>query len=363
MVRKEYINKLSSIMKKSNIDAMLICPSEEMEFLIGHNTHLCERFQALIIKNNGEYFYICNLLTVAEIQEVLGKDIKVYGWFDGDGYMDTAKIAFEENGLIGKTVGVNSTERACIILDIMKNIDINFINGKPMLEDMRIIKSAEEIENLKVAAKITDDTFLEILKFVKPGMKEVDVANFIDRTFIEKGAQPGFTLICSGPNSALPHYSGNQRVIQEKDILLLDFGCIYKGLCADMTRTVFIGGVTEEERKMYEYVLEANIAGESKAVEGAYVPDIDKAARDVVDKSGYGPTFVTRLGHGIGYSLHEAPDIKQSNKKYLERGMAFSIEPGIYRVGEFGIRIEDIVIITDKGREIINNASKEVIVI
>jgi len=121
-MRVEYLNKLVDILKKEKLDAMLIAPSEEMKFLLGSTTHLCERFQALIIKNTGEYFYICNLLTVAEIQEVLGEEVKVYGWFDGDGFIDTTKKALEENGLIGKTIGVNSTERACIILDIMKDI-------------------------------------------------------------------------------------------------------------------------------------------------------------------------------------------------------------------------------------------------
>ncbi len=362
-MRIEYLNKLVNIMKKEALDAMLIAPSEEMKFLLGSSTHLCERFQALIVKNDGEYFYICNLLTADEIKEILGEGIKVYSWFDGDGFIDTAKKAFEENGLTGKTIGVNSTERACIILDLMKNIDIKFVNGKPFLEEMRIIKTNEEIKDLRKAAQITDETFSELLKFIKPGMKEADVANFINKTFIEKGAQPGFAMVCSGPNSALPHYASDQRVIQEKDIVLLDYGCIYNSMCADMTRTIFVGGATEEEIKMYEYVLEANIAGESKAVEGAYIPDIDKAARDVVYESGYGDTFVTRLGHGIGYSLHEAPDIKQSNKRYLEKGMAFSIEPGIYRVGEFGIRIEDILVITENGTEILNQASKEIIVI
>lgn len=362
-MRIEYLNKLVNIMKKEALDAMLIAPSEEMKFLLGSSTHLCERFQALIVKNDGEYFYICNLLTADEIKEILGEGIKVYSWFDGDGFIDTAKKAFEENGLTGKTIGVNSTERACIILDLMKNIDIKFVNGKPFLEEMRIIKKNEEIENLRKAAQITDETFIELLKFIKPGMKEADVANFINKTFVEKGAQPGFAMVCSGPNSALPHYASDQRVIQEKDIVLLDYGCIYNSMCADMTRTIFVGGATEEEIKMYEYVLEANIAGEGKAVEGAYIPDIDKAARDVVYESGYGDTFVTRLGHGIGYSLHEAPDIKQSNKRYLEKGMAFSIEPGIYRVGEFGIRIEDILVITENGTEILNQASKEIIVI
>ncbi|MEG0091288.1 MAG: M24 family metallopeptidase, partial [Oscillospiraceae bacterium] len=111
-------------------------------------------------------------------------------------------------------------------------------------------------------------------------------------------------------------------------------GCVYQGLCADMTRTFFIGEATEDQRKMYNYVLRGTMMGEEKAVDGAYIPDVDKAARDIIDESGYGATFVTRLGHGIGYSIHEAPDMKQSNKMYLEPGMTFSIEPGIYRVNE-----------------------------
>ncbi|MEG1048962.1 MAG: Xaa-Pro peptidase family protein [Oscillospiraceae bacterium] len=358
-----YKEKLVAVLKQNNVDAMLIAPSEEMEFILGHNTHICERFQALIIKSTGEYFYICNMLTSDEIKGVLGDGINVYGWYDGDGYMDTARKAFEENGLIGKTIGVNSTERAFIILDIMKELDIKFINGKPLLEKMRIIKTEDEIAKLKKAAKITDETFDGIVKFVKPGMKEIDVINFIKDEFAKKGADFGFALIASGPNAALPHYGGSDRVIQEKDVLLCDFGCVYQGLCADMTRTIFIGEATEDQRKMYNYVLRGTMMGEEKAVDGAYIPDVDKAARDIIDESGYGATFVTRLGHGIGYSIHEAPDMKQSNKMYLEPGMTFSIEPGIYRVNEYGIRVEDIVLVTKGGNEILNKASREIIVV
>ncbi|MEG2928752.1 MAG: Xaa-Pro peptidase family protein [Oscillospiraceae bacterium] len=358
-----YKEKLVAVLKQNNVDAMLIAPSEEMEFILGHNTHICERFQALIIKSTGEYFYICNMLTSDEIKGVLGDGINVYGWYDGDGYMDTARKAFEENGLMGKTIGVNSTERAFIILDIMKELDIKFINGKPLLEKMRIIKTEDEIAKLKKAAKITDETYDGIVKFVKPGMKEIDVINFIKGEFAKKGADFGFALIASGPNAALPHYGGSDRVIQEKDVLLCDFGCVYQGLCADMTRTFFIGEATEDQRKMYNYVLRGTMMGEEKAVDGAYIPDVDKAARDIIDESGYGATFVTRLGHGIGYSIHEAPDMKQSNKMYLEPGMTFSIEPGIYRVNEYGIRVEDIVLVTKGGNEILNKASREIIVV
>jgi Xaa-Pro dipeptidase len=362
-MREEYLNKLVEILKEKEIDAILIAPSEEMEFIMGHNTHLCERFQALIIKNDGNYFYICNLLTQDEIQSVLGPSIKVYGWFDGDVFTDTVKKAFEEQGLIGKTVAVNSTERAFIILQIMEAMDVKFINGKPFLEDMRIIKNEEELDNLRMAARITDESYDELLEFIKPGIKEADIARKMNEIFKEKGADEGFTMVCSGLNSSYPHYNDDQRVIQEKDIIVLDWGCKYNNMCADMSRTIFVGGITEEEKKVYEIVKASQEAGEKAAVQGAYIPDVDNASRDIIEKSGYGEYFFTRLGHGIGYSVHEAPDIKASNKRNLEKGMVFSIEPGIYLAGNFGIRIENIVAVTEDGNEVLNKASKDIKVI
>lgn len=362
-MREKYLNKLVDILKKEKIDAILIAPSEEMEFIMGHNTHLCERFQALIIKNDGSYFYICNLLTQDEIQSVLGPDIKVYGWFDGDKFTDTVNKAFQEQGLIGKTVAVNSTERAFIILQIMEAMDVKFINGKPFLEDMRIIKDEEELENLRMAARITDESYDELLKFIRPGIKEADIAEKMKEIFKEKGADEGFTMVCSGPNSSYPHYNDDQRVIQEKDIIILDWGCKYKNMCADMSRTIFVGGITEEERKVYEIVRASQEAGEKAAVKGAYIPDVDKASRDIIQKSGYGRYFFTRLGHGIGYSVHEAPDIKAGNERNLEKGMVFSIEPGIYIAGKFGMRIENIVAVTEDGNEVLNMATKEIMIV
>ena len=357
-----YKDKLCEVLKNNNVDAILIAPSEELEFMLGHTTHICERFQALFIKATGEYFYVCNMLTFDEISMYMDGN-KVYGWYDKEGFLPTFKKAMEENGLIGKTIGVNSTERACLVLDMMQNVDVKFVNGKPLLERMRIHKTAEEIENLRIAGKITDDTYYEILKYVKPGMSEKDVVDFIKAEFAKRGADFGFAIVATGENAALPHYADDKRIIEENDVVLCDFGCVYKGLCADMTRTFFVGAVTDEQKKMYDYVLRSQCAGVDAAVNGAFVPDVDKAARDIIDESGYGPTFVTRLGHGIGYSVHEAPDIKQSNPINLEPGMVFSIEPGIYRVGEFGIHIEDIMLVTEDGHELLNNATKELIVV
>jgi len=363
IMRKRYFDRLVKILKDKDMDAILIAPSEEMEFILGHNTHICERFQALIIKNDGTYFYICNLLTVDEIQDVLGPDIKVYGWFDGDVFTDTVKKAFEENDLIGKTIGVNSTERAFLILQIMEAVDVHFVSGKTILEEMRLIKDEEELENLRTAARITDESYEELLKFIRPGIKEADIARRMNEIFKEKGADEGFTMVCSGPNSSYPHYNSDQRVIQEKDVIVLDWGCKYNDMCADMSRTVFVGDISEEEKKVYEIILASQEAGERAAVEGAYIPDVDRAAREIIENAGYGKYFPTRLGHGIGYSVHEAPDIKASNKRKLEKGMVFSIEPGIYMAGKFGMRIENIVAVTENGNEVLNKASKEIKII
>src|SRR5690606_4249206 len=164
------------------------------------------------------YFYICNLLTAGGIQSVLGANIKAYGWFDGDVVTGTVKKAFEEQGLIGKTIAVKSTDRAFNILQIMAATDVKVITGKTVSEDMRIIKDEEELENLRMAARITDESYEELLKFIKPGIKEADIARKMNEIFKEKGADEGFTMVCSGPNSSYPHYNDDQRVIQEKDI-------------------------------------------------------------------------------------------------------------------------------------------------
>jgi len=362
-MNEKYLKKLAEEMKKNKVDAMLIAPSEELQFILGHTPFLCERFQALVIKDSGDYFYICNMLTYDEMTAVMSPKHKIYGWYDGTGYMDVAKKAFEENGLIGRTIAVNSTERAFIILDMQESFNVKFINGRPLLEQMRIIKTPDEIENMKIACRITDETFNSIVSYVKPGMSEGDIINFIKNEFAKRGAEFGFAIVASGPNSALPHYNDCSRIIEKTDVLLLDFGCIYKDMSSDMTRTVFIGEATKEQAETYNYVLKSEQAGIEKAVCGAYIPDIDRAARDIIDGSGYGNTFVTRLGHGIGYTAHEAPDIKQSNKMNLEPGMIFSIEPGIYRVNEFGVRIEDLVLCTPAGNEILSHANRDLIII
>lgn len=362
-MNKKYIDKLVGLLKERSIDAVFIAPSEDMEFLIGAAPHICERYSGLYLTAKGEMFYVAPLLQREEMQEALG-DNKVYAWADGDGFLPTLKKAYEEFDLIGKTIGIDGTARACNLLDIENYMDVKFVNGKPTIEDMRVQKSEDEVDALRTAAKLADEVFEEVCKFIKPGIKEKDIADKIINGFKDRGCPISFSpIVASGPNSSRPHYNGDQRIIEEQDVIILDFGCVYNGFCSDMSRTVFVGGITDEQRRIYDIVDRSNRAGEEAAVKGVTCESVDKAARDVIDNEGHGEHFLNRLGHGIGCSVHEAPYIKGENKRILDVGMAFSIEPGIYLPGKFGMRIEDILVITEDGTEILNKSRRDITIL
>jgi Xaa-Pro aminopeptidase len=364
VLNEKYLDKLTGIMKSENVDAMLIAPSEDLEFLLGFSPHMDERFQGLFITKEKEMFYIVPQLNREEMQDAL-KGSKVYDWGDGEGFMDTLLGAFEEFNMRSKTIGVNGTTSAVSVLDIKNRIDVNFINGKPILEELRIIKGNDEIENLRKAALLADKVFEELLGYIKPGLQEKDIKEKIQELFEKNGAEGASfnPIVASGPNSSKPHYNQYNRYIQEKDVIILDFGCKYKGLCSDMSRTVFVGGISEEERKIYDIVYKAQDAGEKAVKEGVTAESVDIVSRNIIKEAGYGDYFLNRLGHGIGFSVHEAPDIKEGNKRTLEKGMAFSIEPGIYIPGKFGVRIENIMVMGENGPEAVNKASKEIKVV
>ncbi len=358
----EYMKKLIDSIKESNLDAMFIAPSEELMFLADFSPHICERIQGLFVKEDGDYFYFCNRLTKDEVEENLPSE-KVYSWLDNEGFVENLKNLLEDKNLLGKTIGVNSTARAFNILDVMEKIDVKFKNGKSILEDMRIIKTKDEIEKMKEAGRKTDEVMEEVINFIKPGMTEGEIVDRVKCLFEEKDMVCEFAIVACGPNTALPHYSGTDSVVKKKDVVLLDIGGKYKGLTSDMTRTVFVGGASEEEVEVYNIVLESNKKGISMSNRGIVAKEVDNASRKIIEEKGYGQYFPTRLGHGIGYSVHEAPYITGYKNLLLDDGMAFSIEPGIYMKGKFGVRIEDIVIIENGKAVRINNFTKEMIII
>ena len=363
MLNKNRISKLTQQLKANNLGGMLICPSEEMLFLTGFAPKMCKRFQALFVTDAGETFYICNLLYKGEIENAYGPSLPVYAWRDGESMTEVVTQVLAKHGLSGATLGVNSSAQAFNILDIARDCGVSFVNGAPFIEESRIIKTEEEIADLRKAAKIADDAFTAVLGFIKPGLKERDILQFLSQHMSAAGGQGPWGIIASGPNSSYPHYHGTDRVIQKQDLMILDFGCTVNGMFSDMSRTIFVGGITDEQRKIYDIVSRSYEAGEKAAVTGAYIPHVDKAARDIIEAEGYGDNFLNRLGHGIGYMIHEAPDIKKNNHRNLEPGMAFSIEPGIYIAGKYGMRIENIVVATPGGNEVLNKSSKEIIIL
>lgn len=364
MLNKKYAEKLSELMLKEKIDVTIIGPSVDLYFLTGFNVHVCERFQAFFYQADGKYFHISPQMYFEEAQTNLGQDTDIFMWRDSENFLDAIKAVDQKYNLRGKTIAINSAIRGIDLIDIERQIPAKFVNGHDMLESLRTKKDESEVEKLRKAAHIADEVAGEIINYIKPGLTEKDIKEKIEELFTQKGVPIAFNpIVASGPNSSMPHYCEDSRVIQEKDIIILDFGCRYEDYCSDISRTVFVGGVTEEEEKIYNIVLEANKAAEERVRIGVSAEEIDKAAREIITREGYGENFLNRTGHGIGISVHEAPYIRTGNKQILEKGMSFSVEPGIYLPGKFGIRIEDIVVVGDEGADILNRFSKEITVI
>ncbi len=361
-MNQERMNRLVNTMNSENVEAVLIIPSESLGFYTGHVPLLCERFQGLFVKENGDFFYFCNLLTRSEAGEMLGLD-RTYTWHDNDVMTNNLRNVLEKYDLLGKRIAVDSKARAFNILTIQENIDVSFYSGKELLESVALFKTEEEMELLRKAAELTDRVIGEVISSIRPGMTEKEIIGKVEKGFEDEGAEPDFAIVACGKNTALPHYTGTSGVVQKNDVVLLDIGCKLDGISSDMTRTVFVGNPTERMKQVYALVLKANQKGEETARLGVSVDAVDSTARNAIEEAGYGEYFTTRIGHGIGYSTHEAPYIKQNSGQILEKGMAFSIEPGIYIEGEFGVRIEDIVIMTDQGPEVINHYNKNMIVL
>ena len=362
MVNTDLIKKTAGLLSKDGVSVLMVAPGADMKFLLGHAPMMCERYQALFVKDDGSVFYICNALYEDEISEIL-PGAPIYTWFDSDDFTAVAARAFEENGLIGKRIAVNGTVRAFNLVRLMKNIDFIPENGKDYLELTRIIKTPEELENLRRASLVADKVFEDIVKFIKPGMTEKDIKDENARLCrLHGGQNASGGIVAVGANAAMPHYLGGEAVVTDNCSIVMDFGCTVGGMYSDITRTVFVGHASPRQRQLYKLVLKANLTGEKAAVNGAYIPDVDAAARKVIEDEGLGKYFNHRLGHGIGYAGHEAPYIHGDYHMHLAPGMAFSCEPGIYIKDEIGIRIEDVVIINEKGEtEVLNKCTKELI--
>ncbi len=240
------------------------------------------------------------------------------------------------------------------------------LEWKPLgkaLELLRQVKKEEELEKLRIAESIGDKAFAAILPKIKVGMTELELAAELEYAMKKNGAE-GFsfdTIVASGLNSAKPHHRPCSKKLEEGDFITMDFGCLYQGYCSDMTRTVVLGKASEEQKKVYQTVLDAQLTGLKTVKAGLLGSWVDEAARKVIAEAGYGAYFGHSLGHSVGLYIHESPNLSPSEKTVLKAGMIETVEPGIYIEGFGGVRIEDMVIVTENGCENLAHSPKELI--
>jgi len=364
MQLEKQLEKIVGLMSGINADIHMIGPSSGLEYLTGINPHPDERFKALFILKDKRHFYISPEIYYEETRELLGEKEDIFVWSDTDGFLSAIEKADKKYGLAGKIIAVNDGIVAINMLDIGNFLDVKFINGNSILEDVRIRKTQEEKDCMRKAAKIADEVVEETIKFIKPGLTERDIVKKLEELYTAKGVSMSFhPIVASGPNTSKPHYNGDSRVIQEQDIIIIDTGCRYKGYCSDISRTVFVGEPTEEQRKIFDICVKATTTGEMAVREGVPAEEVDMAARNIIKAAGYGDYFLNRTGHGIGIAVHEGPYIRTGNKQILENGMCFSVEPGIYISGKFGMRVENIVLVENGKAEILNNVTKDIIIV
>lgn len=242
---------------------------------------------------------------------------------------------------------------------------IDLIPTTDVVMGLRMVKDAGELATIQRACQISDQAFLDALDFIKPGKTELEVANFLDFRMREMGAEGvSFdTIAASGFRSAMPHGRASNKVIEVGDALTLDFGCLYNHYVSDMTRTVYIGSVSDEEAEIYQTVLAANQALIATAKAGMEYREFDGVPRRVIERAGYGAYFTHGIGHGMGLDVHEPPYFRQTATDTIQAGMVLTDEPGIYLEGRYGVRIEDDLLITETGCEVLTSAPKELIVL
>ncbi|MCR4741990.1 MAG: Xaa-Pro peptidase family protein [Treponema sp.] len=346
------LEKVLAQMEIAKLEGLIVSDPYSIWYLSGIWNDPFERMYVLYIPKSGRpKLYVNKLFNVPK------NNFEEFWFSDTDDYVGILAQGIPESGKIG----VDKIWPAKFLLPLMqKKSKVNFELGSACIDYARGIKDSEEIRLMKEASRINDLCIEKGMAFVKEGISEKEVAAYIDSEFLKAGAQGNsFTTIVSfGANAADPHHEPDDTVVKEGDCVLIDMGCKKDRYCSDMTRTNFFKTAPEDFKKIHEIVRMANKKAEDLIKPGVRLCDIDAAARNYISDCGYGQYFTHRLGHFIGQTDHEAGDVSSTNTQPVQEGMIFSIEPGIYIPGKIGVRIEDLVLVTKDGVEILNQVDK-----
>ncbi|MGH2357849.1 MAG: M24 family metallopeptidase [Candidatus Limnocylindria bacterium] len=342
------------------IDALLITPSPDYAYLLGYRAPALERLTCLVIQAAADPFLILPRLEEPLARHELGDladSLGIHAWDETD---DPFRLM--RSLLVGALrVALQDQMWARFALRLRAALDpAEVVEAGPAMAALRRVKGPEEVERLRMAAAAADQAMLAITAEPFSGRSEAEVSGRIRELLLEAGHETAdFAIVASGPNAASPHHTPGERVIGPGDAVVLDMGGVRAGYCSDTTRTAFVGEPPAEFAALYAVLREAQGAACEAVGPGVPASEVDAVARGIIADAGYGEAFIHRTGHGIGMEVHEEPYLVASNHEPLQPGNAFSVEPGIYIAGQWGARIEDIVVCTDTGAERLNATSTE----
>ncbi|MCZ0206178.1 aminopeptidase P family protein [Streptomyces sp. UMAF16] len=347
----------------AGLAGLLVAPGPDLVWLTGYTpTAITERLTVLVLAPGRDPVLVVPTLEAPDAEQAPGAPaLTLRDWTDGtDPYAVTAGL-LDDRGRFG----ISDNTWAMHLLGLQRTLPgTSYAALTDALPMLRAVKDKAELDLLAAAGAAADQAFEEIRTLPFAGRRESDVGRDLAGLLRRFGhEQVDFTIVGSGPNGANPHHEVGDREIRPGDMVVLDFGGLKDGYGSDTTRTVHVGEPTEEERRVHDVVRAAQEAGYQAVRPGAACQDVDRAARAVITDAGYGPYFIHRTGHGIGVTTHEPPYMIEGEEQPLVPGMCFSVEPGIYLPGRFGVRIEDIVTVTEDGGRRLNNTTREMVTV
>lgn len=349
---KMRIERVVDALREKGLTQMIVSDPMSIWYLTGVDVAPFERLFALYLNTEGR-----KVLFLNHLYHVEGSPCEEIWFSDTDDSIGL--IAGVVDG--EKPLGIDKEWPAKFLIPLMERCpQMRAVLASDCVDDCRGVKDAEEIRLMREASRINDETIEKAAAYIREGMTEKEVAAFIDRTYLEAGCSGNsFTTIVSfGANAADPHHEPDDTVLQAGDCVLIDMGCRKDRYCSDMTRTYFFRSADPEYVKIHDLVRSANEKAESLIRPGVRLCELDAAARGLITEAGYGAYFNHRLGHFIGQVDHEKGDVSAVNQTTAKPGMIFSIEPGVYLPGRFGVRVEDLVLVTEDGCEVLNHVDK-----
>lgn len=357
------VNNLLKKLKSENIDSVFITSKENVFYFSSLYANAHERLIACYFDQEGRELLIVPALELGDVKKS-GWQGDVISYFDHENPWDQFKSFLQDNHNI-QSMAIEKDDMNVRRFESLKTYfaNLNIVDGQKLLNEIRVIKDDKEYEILLEAAEYADFAIETALNYIQEGKSELEVIAEIEYALKKKGIQSmSFpTTLLTGVKSALPHGNPDHTKIQKGDFVLIDLGVVYKGYCSDITRTFVLGNASSKQKEIYNIVLEAELAAINASQVGTPLSEIDRVAREVIEKAGYGEYFPHRIGHGLGINVHEYPSLASNNHSPLQVGMCFTIEPGIYLPDVGGVRIEDDVFIKNDGPVTLTKFTKDLI--